>query len=45
MAAYTGQAVTWQDAMESAEDLNPAPITWGPRAVPELAIPGKLKSS
>lgn len=45
MAAYTGQNVTWQAAMESTEDLNPDPIDWGPRPVPELAIPGKTKLS
>jgi len=43
MAAYTGQVVTWEQAMNSTEDLNPEPIEFGPRAVPELAIPGRTE--
>lgn len=43
MAAYTGQVVTWDQALNSQEDLNPRPIQWGPREVPELAIPGRTE--
>jgi myo-inositol 2-dehydrogenase / D-chiro-inositol 1-dehydrogenase len=41
MAAYTGQDVTWDQAMNASEDLNSVPWTLGDRATPPLAIPGK----
>jgi len=40
MAAYTGQIVTWEQAMNSEEDLNPGFWAFGKRAVPEVAVPG-----
>jgi myo-inositol 2-dehydrogenase/D-chiro-inositol 1-dehydrogenase len=40
-AAYTGQAVTWDQIMSSEEDLNPEPWAWGPRPTPTVAIPGR----
>jgi len=43
MAAYTGKTVTWQEAMESQEILQPAPLVFGPFPTPEVAIPGKTK--
>jgi hypothetical protein len=44
MAAYTGQEVTWEDAINSKESLVPdeADLTWDKApAVPPLAMPGK----
>jgi predicted dehydrogenase len=41
MAAYTGQVVTWEQAMNSAEDLNAEAWGFGHRAVPGVAVPGK----
>jgi predicted dehydrogenase len=44
MAAYTGQTVTWEQAMKSADNLQPATIGWDvtPPA-PIIAVPGKTK--
>lgn len=44
-AAYTGQAVTWNQMLNSQEELNPEPWAWGDRATPEVPIPGKAKFS
>ncbi len=43
MAAYTGEVVTWEQAMESAENLNPDPFTFGDRPRPSIAVPGVTK--
>lgn len=43
MAAYTGQAVTWEQAMNSQEDLTPAKYEWGAIPTPAVALPGKTK--
>ncbi len=43
MAAYTGQVVTWDQAVQSAEVLNPEPWAMGTRPTPALAIPGKTR--
>jgi predicted dehydrogenase len=43
MAAYTGQVITWEQAMNSQEDLSPAKYEWGPIATPPIALPGKTK--
>jgi len=40
MAAYTGQVVTWEQAMASREDLNAAGWAMGPRETPRVAVPG-----
>ena len=40
MAAYTGKTITWEDAMNSKEDLTPAKYEWGPMEVPPVAMPG-----
>jgi len=45
MAAYTGQTITWDQAMRSREELNPAGWSFGPRPTPELAVPGKTAFS
>ncbi len=44
MAAYTGQAVTWDQALDSKEDLTPAKLEWdAPLAVAPVAMPGKTE--
>jgi len=43
MAAYTGQTVTWEQAMNSQEDLSPPSYELGPLPTPEIAVPGKTK--
>jgi predicted dehydrogenase len=40
MACYTGQAITWQQALESREDLTPARYEWGQHPVATVARPG-----
>jgi predicted dehydrogenase len=40
MASYTGQAVTWEQALASTEDLTPPSYAWGPLPVPPVAMPG-----
>ncbi len=41
MSAYTGQEVTWEQALNSTEDLTPARLEFGPIEVPPVAVPGK----
>jgi hypothetical protein len=43
MAAYTGQQITWEQALNSKEDLSPKQYAPGPNPVPDVAIPGKTK--
>ena len=44
MAAYTGKDVTWEQAMESKEDLIPPRIDWDVAlSVPPVAMPGKTE--
>ena len=43
MAAYTGQTVTWQQALESKESLVPPNLAMGTLEMPKLAVPGKSK--
>ena len=43
MAAYTGKVITWEQAMNSQEDLMPAKMEWGPLPTPPVAMPGKTK--
>jgi predicted dehydrogenase len=41
MAAYTGQAITWEMAMNSQEDLTPPAYDWNvPMPLPAVAMPG-----
>jgi predicted dehydrogenase len=43
-AAYTGQKVTWDQMMNSKQDLSPAGgLKWGPNPVPGVAVPGVTK--
>lgn len=43
MSTYTGQKVTWEQAMNSQESLLPAELAFGPCPTPEIAVPGKTK--
>ena len=44
MAAYTGQVITWEQALGSEESLSPAQYDWDvPLSVPPVAIPGQTK--
>jgi predicted dehydrogenase len=41
MSAYTGKAVTWDQALNSKEELVPASMTFGPIPTPPVAVPGQ----
>ena len=44
MAAYTGQVITWEMALNSQEDLSPPRYDWNAELpVPPIAIPGQTK--
>jgi len=44
MAAYTGEKVTWEQAMQSKEDLAPDTLKWGDEFKPSpMPLPGKTK--
>jgi predicted dehydrogenase len=40
MSAYTGKAVTWEQALNSKEDWAPDTIAFGPVPTPEVPVPG-----
>jgi predicted dehydrogenase len=40
MAAYTGQVITWEMALNSKENLGPARYAWGDAPTPTIARPG-----
>ena len=41
MAAYTGQAITWEQALNSRENLSPPSYAWDVRLPdPPVAVPG-----
>jgi predicted dehydrogenase len=40
MAAYTGKTITWQQALNSKEDLTPASYDFGPMDMPKVPMPG-----
>jgi predicted dehydrogenase len=40
MASYTGQVITWEQALNSRENLTPARYEWGPMPLPPVAQPG-----
>jgi predicted dehydrogenase len=40
MSAYTGKPITWEQAMNSKENLTPAKYEWGKLAVAPIAMPG-----
>jgi hypothetical protein len=41
MSAYTGKVVTWDQALNSKEELMPANLTLGPLPTPPVAVPGQ----
>ena len=44
LAAYTGQQITWEQAMNSQVSLVPKPVDWNAKhEVPGLAVPGQSK--
>lgn len=43
MATYTGQQVTWEQALNSKEDLSPARYEWGAAPEAPIAVPGVTK--
>ena len=44
LAAYTGQEVTWEQAMNSQEKLVPDPLDWKMKLdCPPMAVPGVTK--
>ncbi|HEX2521761.1 MAG TPA: Gfo/Idh/MocA family oxidoreductase [Terriglobia bacterium] len=43
MSAYTGKAVTWDQALNSSEDLMPTQLTWGKLPVPPVPTPGQTQ--
>jgi len=43
MVAYTGKTRTWDECMNSKQNLAPPIYEWGDIAVPEVAIPGVTK--
>ncbi len=40
MATYTGQEITWEQALASEQDLSPAKYAWGPAPKVEAWLPG-----
>jgi predicted dehydrogenase len=45
MATYTGQVITWEQALNSKQDLTPGRYELGALAVPPVAMPGITKFS
>jgi predicted dehydrogenase len=43
MATYTGQIITWEQSLNSKEDLTPSKYEFGPLPVPPVAMPGITK--
>ena len=43
MATYTGQQITWEQALNSQEDLTPPSYAWGPAPEVKIAVPGVTK--
>ncbi len=41
ISAYTGKTVTWDQVLNSKQDLMPAKLEFGPMAVAEVAVPGR----
>jgi myo-inositol 2-dehydrogenase/D-chiro-inositol 1-dehydrogenase len=41
MSAYTGKVVTWEQALNSKEQLMPQGLTLGPLPTPAVAVPGQ----
>jgi predicted dehydrogenase len=45
MACYTGQEISWNDALNSQEILGPRTYTWGDLPMPAVAMPGQTSRS
>jgi predicted dehydrogenase len=45
MATYTGKVITWEQAMNSKENLSPEKYAWGSLPTPEVPRPGITKFS
>jgi hypothetical protein len=45
MATYTGQLITWDQALNSKEDLSPLKYEFGSLPVAKVARPGETKFS
>jgi predicted dehydrogenase len=45
MVAYTGQVLTWEQALNSTQDLSPPRYEWGPLPVPPVAVPGVTRQT
>jgi hypothetical protein len=43
MVTYTGQEITWEQALNSQEDLTPPSYAWGPAPEVNIAVPGVTK--
>ncbi len=43
MSAYTGKLVTWEQALNTQENLVPAKLAWGEMPTPAVAIPGQTE--
>jgi len=43
LAAYTGQEILWDQAMNLELDLMPAVAEFGPMPTPLVAVPGRTK--
>jgi myo-inositol 2-dehydrogenase/D-chiro-inositol 1-dehydrogenase len=43
MSAYTGKVVTWEQALNSKEELMPRGLTLGPLPTPAVAVPGQTQ--
>jgi myo-inositol 2-dehydrogenase/D-chiro-inositol 1-dehydrogenase len=44
MSAYTGQVVTWEQALNSQQNLMPERLTWDINMpIPEVAVPGRTR--
>jgi len=41
MSAYTGKAVTWDEALNSKLDLSPTDLKFGPFPTPPVSVPGE----
>ena len=43
MSAYSGKAITWEQALNSGQKLGPEKLAWGHLPVPAVAIPGETE--
>ena len=43
MAAYTGQVVSWDQALNSTERLGPEELAWGPVPTRPVPVPGRTE--